>query len=185
MVDKRERQRVDNVERAPAPWYREPWFWAVMAPLILVVIVSAVMVSIAVRYSDDVVSDTYYKDSRMYHFSAEQDQRARALNLAAMVLFSPADRVVSLDLRGQIEYPEKLLLTLSHPVEADLDEHIVLEQVSIGRYQGKVQAPLQHRWYLQLLPELNPEQFRDAQWRLRGEINFELGNGVPLKPVEQ
>lgn len=176
-------QKFDK--NAPGPWYREPWFWMVMAPLVLVVIVSVTMVSIAVRYGDDVVSDTYYKDSRMYHYSAEQDQRAKALNLAGMLLFSPEDKTVTLDLRGDIEYPEQLLLTLSHPVEADLDTHIVLEQVSIGRYRGQVNAPMQHRWYLQVMPELNPEQFRDANWRLKGEINFNLGNGVPLKPIEQ
>ena len=156
-----------------------------MSPLVLVVIVSFVMVSIAVRHGDDVVSDTYYKDSRMYHYSAEQDQRAKAMNLAGMLLFSPADKTVSLDLRGDLSYPEKLLLTLSHPVEADLDEHVVLEQVSTGRYRGQVGAPMQHRWYLQVIPELNPDAFREAQWRLKGEINFNLGNGVPLKPAEQ
>ncbi|WP_226705162.1 FixH family protein [Microbulbifer elongatus] len=176
-------QKLDK--KAPGPWYREPWFWMVMAPLILVVIVSLTMVSIAVRYADDVVSDTYYKDSRMYHYSAEQDQRARALNLAGMLLFSPEDKTVTFDLRGDIEYPEKLLLTLSHPVEADLDEHVVLEQLSIGRYRGQFKAPMQHRWYLLVMPELDPEHFRDANWRLKGEINFNVGNGVPLKPIEQ
>lgn len=182
MVEQLVSHKADK--QTPAPWYREPWFWMVMAPLILVVVVSFTMVSIAVRHGDDVVSDTYYKDSRMYHYSAEQDQRARELNLAGMLLFSPEDKTVSLDLRGQVDFPEKLLLTLSHPVEADLDAHVVLEQISIGRYRGKVEAPLQHRWYLQVMPELDPEQFRDAQWRLKGEINFDIGNGVPLKPVE-
>ncbi|WP_340674192.1 FixH family protein [Microbulbifer salipaludis] len=173
-----------NNPQTPAPWYREPWFWMVMAPLVLVVIVSFVLVSIAVRYGDDTVSDTYYKDSRLYHYSAEQDEQARALGLAGVLLFSPQDSTVSLDLRGNLTYPEKLLLTLSHPVEADLDEHVVLEQVSAGRYRGAVKAPMQHRWYLQVIPELNPEEFRRAQWRLKGEINFNLGNGVPLKPAE-
>ncbi len=166
------------------PWYREPWLWLVISPLILVVIVSFTMLSIAMRHGDDMVSDTYYKESRLYHYSAEQDQRARELNLAGVLQFSPSDKSVTLDLRGQLDYPEKLLLSLSHPVEADLDEHILLEQVSVGRYRGLVQAPLQHRWYLQVIPELNPEQFRDAPWRLKGEINFALGHGVPLKPAE-
>ncbi|QHQ38559.1 hypothetical protein GTQ55_05875 [Microbulbifer hydrolyticus] len=182
MVEQSVTRRVEK--KAPGPWYREPWFWMVMSPLILVVVVSMTMVSIAVRHGDDVVSDTYYKDSRMYHYSAEQDQRARALNLAGMLLFSPQDKTISLDLRGDIEFPEKLLLTLSHPVEADMDEHVVLEQISIGRYRGNVDAPLQHRWYLEVMPELDPEEFRNAPWRLKGEIDFNLGNGVPLKPIE-
>ncbi|HEY8569833.1 FixH family protein [Microbulbifer sp.] len=185
MVKRKVQQTANNNSDAPAPWYREPWFWLVMAPLVLVVITSFIMVSIAVRHSDDVVSDTYYKESRLYHYSAEQDQHARELNMAGVLLFSPEDKVVTLDLRGDIDYPEKLLLSLSHPVEADLDDHVVLEQVSIGRYRGQVHVPLQHRWYLQVSPELNPEEFRNAQWRLKGEINFDLGNGVPLKPAVQ
>ncbi|WP_315856970.1 FixH family protein [Microbulbifer agarilyticus] len=171
--------------QAPGVWYREPWFWVVMAPLVVVVIVSFTMLSIAVRHGDDVVSDTYYKDSRLYHYRAEQDQQAKALGLAGMLLFSPEEKSVSLDLRGSLEYPEKLLLILSHPVEADMDEHVVLEQVSIGRYRGEVAAPMRHRWYLQLMPELKPENFDQAEWRLKGEINFNIGNGVPLKPAEQ
>ncbi|WP_233998972.1 FixH family protein [Microbulbifer pacificus] len=178
-------QTAEKHSDAPAPWYREPWFWLVMSPLVLVIAVSFVMVSIAVRHGDDVVSDTYYKESRLYHFSAEQDQRARELGLAGVLLFLPEDRIVTLDLRGQLEYPEKLLLSLSHPVEADLDTHILLEQESIGRYRGRVEAPLQHRWYVQVIPELNPDAFREAPWRLKGEINFDIGNGVPLKPAEQ
>ncbi|WP_231757887.1 FixH family protein [Microbulbifer elongatus] len=167
-----------------APWFREPWFWMVMSPLILVVIVSFVLVSVAVRHGDDVVSDTYYKDSRLYHYSAEQDQRAKAMNLAGMILFSPEDKTVSLDLRGDLPgYPESLVLVLSHPVEADLDERILLQEISTGRYRGQVAAPLQHRWYLQVSPL--GEQESEAQWRLKGEINFNIGNGVPLKPVEQ
>ena len=65
-------------EPTSKPWYREFWAWMVLAPLIAVVVVSSITVSIAVRFADDQVSDTYYKDSRMYHFSAEQDQRAKA-----------------------------------------------------------------------------------------------------------
>ncbi|WP_231492149.1 FixH family protein [Microbulbifer sp. HZ11] len=169
-----------------APWFREPWFWMVMSPLILVVIVSFVLVSIAVRHGDDVVSDTYYKDSRLYHYSAEQDQRAKDLNLAGMILFSPQDQSVSLDLRGELStYPASLVLILSHPVEADLDERIVLEEISTGRYRGQVAAPLQHRWYLQVTPEVDAEGAQAPEWRLKGEINFNIGNGVPLKPAEQ
>lgn len=177
-------QPAEKKTATPSPWYREPWFWLVMSPLVLVVVVSFFMVSIAVRHSDDVVSDTYYKESRLYHHRAEQDQHARELNLAGVLLFSPDEKIVTLDLRGELEYPEKLLLSLSHPVEADMDEHILLEQVSVGRYRGEVKAPLQHRWYLQVIPELNPQEFRNAQWRLKGEIDFDIGNGVPLKPAE-
>lgn len=157
----------------------------VLAPLITVVVVSSITVSLAVRYADDEVSDTYYKDSRMYHFSAEQDQRALALGLAAMVQFQRKGQGVTVELNGNTDYPEKLLLTLSHPVEADLDQHIVLSQLSVGRYSGAVPSELKNRWYLRLMPELEPKQHQDAEWRLKGEINFALGDAVPLNPARQ
>jgi len=173
-------------EHTSKPWYREFWVWLVLSPLILVVAVSAVMVSIAVRHADDTVSDTYYKDSRMYHFTADQDERAKALGLAAMVQFERADNTLVLELNGlNGEYPQRLLLTLSHPVEEDLDRHILLEQLSTGRYAGTVPGELRHRWYLRLMPELNPQQYQKAEWRLKGEINFDLGDAAPLNPAVQ
>nr|WP_255774725.1 FixH family protein [Microbulbifer zhoushanensis] len=168
---------------SPRPWYREPWAWMVLAPLILVVIASTVFVSIAVRFADDTVSDTYYKDSRMYHFSEEQDRRAQALGLAGLVKFASGDQLVTLELNGDLEYPEQLLLTLSHPVEADMDRHILLEAVSPGRYRASLPEPLKHRWYLRLMPETDPGQHLQAEWRLKGEINFDLGDAAPLTPA--
>ncbi|GAA5526149.1 hypothetical protein Maes01_02744 [Microbulbifer aestuariivivens] len=169
----------------PKPWYRETWLWFVLAPLILVMLVSLTMVSIAVRHADDTVSDTYYKDSRMYHYTADQDERAQALQLAALVQFTPQDNTVSLDLTGIVDYPQQLLLSLSHPVEEDLDHHIPLSQVSSGRYRGTYEGELHYRWYLRLMPQLDPKQHLDSDWRLKGEINFELGHAAPLNPAVQ
>lgn len=177
-------------EQTAKPWYREFWLWVVLFPLVLTLLASAVMVSIAVRHADDTVSDTYYKDSRMYHFTADQDERARALGLAAVVRFRRVDsrherqnNSLVLDLNGGLEYPQRLLLTLSHPVEADLDRHILLERISAGRYAGNLPGELKHRWYLRLVPELNPQQHQKAEWRLKGEINFDLGDSAPLNPA--
>ncbi|AWF80301.1 hypothetical protein BTJ40_05460 [Microbulbifer sp. A4B17] len=172
-------------EPTPKPWYREPWAWMVLAPLITVVVVSTITVSIAVRFADDKVSDTYYKDSRMYHFSAEQDLRAKELGLAALVQFQPSDNAVVVELNGDLDYPKALLLTLSHPVESDLDKHIELSQLSVGRYQGALPEGIGNRWYLRLMPELDPDAHQDANWRLKGEINFDLGNAAPLNAVTQ
>lgn len=169
-------------ETIAKPWYREPWAWFVLAPLIAVFGVCYVLVSTALRYADDTVSDTYYKDSRMYHYRAYQDDRARELELAAMLQFQSEQGTVTLDLVGDLDYPPQLLLTLSHPVEADFDQHIPLTRVDAGRYRGEARHALKHRWYLQLMPEMDPRKHFDAEWRLKGEINFAQGDSVPLKP---
>ncbi|MEX2963198.1 FixH family protein [Microbulbifer sp. TYP-18] len=165
------------------PWYREPWLWLVMAPLVLVVLVTLVMVSIAVRYADDTVSDTYYKDGLMYHYTAEQDEKARQLGLAGLLQFE--GQAVTLELNGDFDLPPQLLLTLSHPVEANLDRNILLSRVSASRYSGSFDGDMRHRWYLRLMPELDPDRHLQAAWRLTGEINFDLGRAAPLNPASQ
>lgn len=172
-------------EQTAKPWYREPWLWLVLSPIILVVVVCAIMVTIAVRYADDTVSDTYYKDSRMYHYSARQDERAHEFGLAGMVQFQSTAGKVVLELNGDLEYPERLLLTLNHPVEADLDRHILLTRASASRYTASIDQPLRHRWYLRLMPELHPDRHLKAEWRLKGEIDFDQGDAAPLNPASQ
>ncbi|GMG86805.1 FixH family protein [Biformimicrobium ophioploci] len=170
------------------PWYREPWAWFVLTPLIVVVIACSIFFSIAVRHSDDVVSDTYYRDGRMYNFRAEQDSKAREMGLSGFVHVDNAASEVSLELQttvrdnGGTNLPEKLLLTFSHPTDADLDQHISLEKVGHQRYRGQLSAPLEYRWYLRVMPELDPAKHSQSPWRLKGEINLLLGSKAPVTP---
>ena len=50
-----------NQEQDEGPWYKQPWAWFVLTPLITVVLVSSVTVTIAVKYADERVIDNYYK----------------------------------------------------------------------------------------------------------------------------
>lgn len=164
------------------PWYRQFWLWVVLAPLITVVCVSAVTVSIAFRHADDVVIDNYYKQGRMINQSMEQDRKALEYNLSANLRFDQTTGEVFLRIPTHDSVPQQLLLLLDHPFEADLDQQIVLQQVSAGQYRGELERELSYAWYLALMPELNKARRREAQWLLSGEINFQAGDETELKP---
>lgn len=168
-----------------APWYRQPWFWFVMSPLIVVVVVSLSFVTVSIFLADDRVVDNYYKQGRTINQSFEQEARARALGLSADLRFDQVSGEVLLSLSGEGTLPTRLYLNIDHPVSAEQDQHLILQRVSEGEYRGDLEMPLTHRRYLTLLPEHDVEQLRSAEWLLRGEIQLDHNNQITLVPTNR
>ncbi len=166
---------------ADQPWYRQFWFWFLMTPLMVVMVVVLTFVGISLFYADDLVVDSYYKEGRTINQSFEQEARAHELGLKAELRFDQVTGEVLLDLEANEDLPPQLLLAIDHPVSADFDERILLREINPGYYRGDLTRPLEYRWYLTLLPEMDPAQRRQADWLLRGEINFATGDSAQLK----
>lgn len=170
-------------ETAPRPFYREFWFWVVMTPLIVVVLVVAVLLTVAIRGADDTVIDNYYKQGRLINQTFDQDLRATALGLSAQLEFIAESGEVTLEMTAneQMSFPGQLLLLMDHPAEADKDQQIVLRRVGANQYAGPVEDDFHGSWYVTIYPELNLEQRRQAEWRLRDDFRFEAGRGRTIK----
>lgn len=166
---------------ADQPWYRQFWFWFLMTPLLVVMLVVLTFVGISLFYADDLVVDSYYKEGRTINQSFEQEARAHELELKADLQFDQVTGEVLLNLESNQDLPPELLLAIDHPVSADFDERIRLREISPGYYRGDLTRPLEYRWYLTLLPELDPAERRQADWLLRGEIDFAIGDSTQLK----
>jgi hypothetical protein len=165
-------------------WYREWGIWLLLAPLILVVILSAIAISIAYRHADDVVMDNYYKQGRMINQVLEQDRRAAELNLHADLRFDRTTGEVFLRFVSGEQLPKQLLLLLDHPFEADLDQTVLLNESAPGVYRGELERVPEFAWYLTLMPELEKSQRRTAEWILSGSINFANTEQTRLEPRE-
>lgn len=167
------------------PAYRQPWFWFVMSPLIVVICVTLTFVGISVFYADDRVVDNYYKQGRTINQSFAQEARARELGVLAEVRFDQTTGEVMVELSKDGPMPNELHLRVGHPVNAEQDQHIVLQSLREGYYRGDLTTVLSHRRYLTLLPEYEGENMRSAEWLLRGDIQFELGQQTQLKPTDR
>lgn len=165
------------------PYYREPGFWLVMAPLIAVFFVVTALLTAAYSGRDHEVIDNYYKQGRLINQTFEQDAQARALGLEAAVSFDADAGQVEVSVTSAIgeSLPGQLLLVMDHPVNENFDQHLVLRRVGAERYRADLDVTLEHHWYLTLYPELDLAERRFAPWRLRGMIAFNESNTTELK----
>ena len=168
-----------------APWYRQPWFWFVMSPLIVVICVSLSFVAVSVFHADDRVVDNYYKQGRAINQSFAQDRRAGELNLDARLRFDRQTGELLVQLEGKGSLPEQLHVLIGHPVNAEADASVRLTQLRSGYYRGDLTGPLEHRRYLTLMPTEGAEQIGKADWLLRGEIDFNRQDSVRLVPARR
>jgi len=172
--------------KSPQPWYREFWFWFVFGPLIFIIVLCAFTVSIALRNSDDVVVDNYYKEGQMINQVLEQDKRAEQLGLSANLRFDTTTGEVLLSVINAPEdsqlMPEQLLLFMAHPVKAAEDHQLLLQRIAPGEYRGELEKAPEYAWYLTLYPVSSLEQRKQAHWILNGKIDFAGEHQTQLKP---
>jgi uncharacterized protein len=165
---------------APTPWYRHPWPWILIAGPAAVVVAGIVTTVIAVRTSDGVVSDDYYKQGLGINRTLARDARAGALHLAAEIQFNEERTAARVRLGGEAR-PEALRLTLVHPTRAGGDQVVTLRGVFPSReaegpsfYEGRVQVPREGTWRIRV------EDDRQT-WRLTGAWRTQYGV-VTLRP---
>lgn len=173
---------MSSADEAILPWYRQFWFWFVFGPLIFIIGLCIFTVSLAFHYSDDVVTDNYYKDGVMINQTLKQDERAVALGLTATVKFDVAAGEVFVSIHNGKNLPQQLLLFMDNPVKKTKDQHIVLQQLSGGEYRADLTSPPEFSWYLSLVPESDVTKRTKAEWLLSGDINFAKSPEALLQP---
>ena len=149
----------------PAPWYKQPWLWFILAPLFAVLIYASVFIYIAVTTSDGIVKDNYYKVARGTNIDTTKADEADRLELKAILNFDTLTGDINLHLSGMLDsYPPSLHLNIIHPTHQKFDQILILKQVDgKGFYSGNLSAKLIGKRYLSLSPE-------DENWQLRQEI---------------
>ena len=154
-----------NTNNNSVAWYREPWLWFVLAPIILVMITSSITVSIAFRTADDVVVDDYYREGRMLTQDYTADEYASSLGLKGQLRFEPGKLAFQLNNEA---FAQDLVLLISHPAKAALDHTVELRRISPGNYHASYRKDLTGRWYLRLSAHNETSEL----WRMHGEIDF-------------
>ncbi len=195
MLDK---ASLGQITSSAPPWYRQFWPWFLIALPATVVVAGFFTLYLAIKYSDDLVSDNYYRDGLAINQQLSQDIRATKLALSASLNFDAsrddAIKVVAVELHSEREsfsLPHELTLYLLHPTDASADHRVKLIAAGDGRYRGQLPPLPSLRFYLRLIPTFIAEQMADraaeqenlqsAPWRLAGEIDFSLIHIVELQ----
>lgn len=162
------------LKRTGKPWYREPWPWFLMAGPAIVIVAAFVTLWLAIRSSDGLVSEDYYKQGLNIAETLARSQRADELAIEAGLRLSENQVRVRLSSR-QAEAPAALRLTLSHPTRAGLDQQVRLVRHE-EYYTGKLNLPAAGQW-LVLVED-------DAQtWRVMASVTLPAAGEVVIGTV--
>lgn len=146
------------------PWYREPWPWIIMAAPATAVVAGIITFAIAVESFDGLVAEDYYKQGLAVNKQLARMQKAKDLGVQGDIeIESHAGGTVRIDLRGKPGSKDELVLMLSHPTRAGLDQQIRLQPAGNDVYVGRIGALPAGRWHVSV-------ESAAGQWRIRGEL---------------
>ncbi|WP_136679462.1 FixH family protein [Neptunomonas sp. XY-337] len=161
---------LDAIEAAK-PWYKQPWLWFILTPLIAVFIYGTSFLYLSIVTMDGVVKEDYFRKVRSYEINDAPNQRALALQMRADLKLDSTTGDIQMQLKGNLDtLPKELTLDIVHPTHQQYDQSITLRALgSAGIYSGSLQNTLKGKRYLYLAPAAE-------DWSLRAEV---------LPPYEQ
>lgn len=148
---------------AVRPWYREPWPWILAAGPVVVVIAACYTAWLAVKTNDGLVSEDYYRKGLAANQTIASNALATRLGLGAGVRIAEDTMSVRLQTNdAEFVKPPTLVVTISHPTRAGLDQSRVLVQKG-DLYFGDVRLPATGHWLVLL-------EDPSKTWRLMGNV---------------
>lgn len=145
------------------PWYREPWPWILAAGPFIVVIAAIYSAWLAVITNDGLVTEDYYKKGLAANQTIVRSELASKMGLVAAVRIVGDTLSVRLQASDKgFATPPTLMLTISHPTRAGLDQSRLLARDG-DLYSGEVRLPAAGHWLVLLEDERKT-------WRLMGNV---------------
>lgn len=163
----------------PGPWYKQPWLWFILAPIIAVVIYGTFFLYLSIVTHDGIVKDDMYKVARGHFVDKSQSQAAKELGVEGSLALDNETGDLMLHFKSaQTDKPAFLNLSIIHPTHQQYDQIILLKQVpGTSAFTGSLKNSLKGKRYLILEDD-------SASWNLRAEIHPPYDqNSIELKPA--
>lgn len=142
--------KAATLEPTPKRWYQEPWPWFLMAGPFIVVVAACITAWIAVKSSDPLVTDDYYKKGLAINQTLAQSKLAAEMGIEARLRLTDNRVEVGIssaaDDSNHMPPPATLRLTLSHPTRAGLDQTVELKAIGGLRYASDLRLPASGHW---------------------------------------
>ena len=160
------------------PWYKEPWPFILASGPLLVVVAGIVTAWIAVRSSDGLVTDDYYRKGLDAGATiARSEVATRAGLVADLHVTADAVRVRLNAADVAFAPPASVVLTISHPTRAGMDQTRTLTR-SNDEYGGELRLPASGHWLVMIEDDAQ-------QWRLLGNVVLPAAGAVRIGSEEK
>ncbi len=151
------------MELTEKTWYREPWPWILAAGPAIVVVAGIATAWIAIKSNDGLVSEDYYKKGLVVNQTISQSERATQLGITGGVRVTSSTLSVRLSAVDPVfVLPPTLVVTVSHPTRAGVDQTRVLTRDG-AVYSGEFHLPASGHWLVLIADEART-------WRLMGNM---------------
>ncbi|MGI1671001.1 MAG: FixH family protein [Neptuniibacter sp.] len=156
---------MTDSNNTPGPWYKQPWLWFILAPIIAVVIYGTFFLYLSIVTHDGIVKNDHYKHARGQFVDTTKTDTATEMGLTATLTLDNVTGDLMLQfVTTQTEPPAFLNLSIVHPTHQQYDQEITLKNVNgSSSYLGSLKASLKGKRYLVLQDDTN-------SWSLRSEI---------------
>jgi len=166
------------------PWYRQFWPWFIISVPAGTVIGCMITIFLAITRPDSLVVDDYSRIAETTERRFRMADAASNLGLQGRLQVAAGQGAVEVRLAqssaagtGHLDWPDTLLLELSHPTVPEKDIDILLTRAPTAgeaTYRARVAPMTAERWYaaVESLGETA------AGWRLTGEISQRDGRGM-------
>jgi hypothetical protein len=145
------------------PWYRERWPWILAAGPFIVVIAAFYTAWLAVKSNDGLVTDDYYRKGLAVNQTIASSEQAIKMGLVAGIRIAGDSLSVRMQASDKdFVMPPTLVVTISHPTRAGLDQFRILARKD-DLYSGEVHLPAAGHWLVMLEDERKT-------WRLLGNV---------------
>lgn len=163
-----------------APWYKHPWPWLFMAPIIAAMIMGFFYLNLAIKQQalDPPLSRESIRDGRGYSIDPAYTEQAALLNMRAELTFDDLTGEVIVHLQG--DWPDDVTqLELHLLVGAAVQNDAVITLNRIGhlpQFNGQLSQQIHARTTLLLMDPVNG-------WKLRKSVQPPFTNTViEMKP---
>lgn len=160
----------------PQPWYREPWPWLLLVPIVASMIVGFSMLGVAIKTSDGLVSEDYYRQGVLYNERRVRDDAAKAMGIVADLTIDAVtgDVVVVIDF-GSAPPVDRVRGALRHPTYARGDIEFELVALRPGYFQAAISALPPGAREVELVAP-------DDSWRITARVGLPLAGMIRLAP---
>lgn len=167
-----------SYENAAAPWFKQPWLWFILSPILAAMTVAFVVLlpnAIKQQQIDPPLDREFVRDGRGYAVDESLATKARELGLYGELRIDLASGQAILNMQGDLSDDlNEIELHIKVGANQNLDHVVKLKRIqTLNQFNGSLVSPITARsTFILLSPEEEWKMLKDAKPPFSNVIAF-------------
>lgn len=157
-----------NQENTVAPWFKQPWLWFILSPILAAMTVGFIMLSVAINQQriDPPLDREFVRDGRGYAVDESLALKAQELGLYGELRIDLESGQAILTMQGDLSDDlGEIELHIKVGANQNLDHVVKLKRIqTLNQFNGSLVSPITARsTFILLSPEEEWKMLKDAK----------------------